>query len=199
MGIFKGKYSKYYTIPERVASDYPSRMLRTVEKELERNLELQQRYGRLSPVSNEKHLKLLQETHMRLSRRLDDVDPVGKYAHKVKSGLVGRGLLGTAISGLLKRERATRTQTAKPAAKASAADSRAYAPAPKEVRNARTVFGTDAHFSVNSLGRHYFKTRYLVIPCIQRQVRKEVLFAIGKGGKGYRGRHKGSPYGHIWC
>lgn len=197
------RYQYQYHMPERLDFEAKSRLARTVEKELERNLALQLQYGRLSPASNIQHLNLLKETHVRLSRELDALDPVRKKAAKVATSFTPTRFLQAALSVSLQRssERARKANAARssPAAKASAADSRNYVPGPQDVRNARTVFGTDAHFSVNSLGRHYFKHPYLVVPCVQRAVRKEVLFAIGQGGKAHRSPHQKRPYSHIWC
>lgn len=69
----------------------------------------------------------------------------------------------------------------------------------------RTVFGTDAWLSQSSApgrrlsrGGHFYSPS-LSVPCIQRDARRQVLFARGKGGKGHKGKRRPSKYGDIWC
>lgn len=62
----------------------------------------------------------------------------------------------------------------------------------------RTVFGTIARFAASK--SHPNGLRFiskLAFPCVQQQVRKEVMFANKKAGHGYRGPRR--PYREIWC
>jgi len=64
-----------------------------------------------------------------------------------------------------------------------------------------TKYGTAARYSgfTSVAGRPLFRGRQLLDPCIERYVRKQVLFAIGKGGKGFRTPHRRNSNSWIPC
>lgn len=76
----------------------------------------------------------------------------------------------------------------------SGSDMRRFMPDREDVR---TSHGTIAR--VGLAGLLGFVNPFGVIPCIQRQVRKEVLFALGKSGKGYHTRKRRSYSSEIPC
>lgn len=68
-----------------------------------------------------------------------------------------------------------------------------------------TIYGTSARF-VNNLSRlpralavAKFAVSGSVIPCIERMVRREVLFAKGKGGVGYKTPKRRNEFSGIPC
>lgn len=70
--------------------------------------------------------------------------------------------------------------------KAAASDMRQYNPTGKDFALNRS--GTVARLAARLQGLYFphFKHLSTVLPCIERAVRREVLFAKGKGGKGYK-------------
>lgn len=67
------------------------------------------------------------------------------------------------------------------------------------VRDIRTVFGTTAYLKAVSTPQRYFRSPTLVVPCLDRMVRKEVMFAKGHAGKGHRTRKRRGPLSSIGC
>lgn len=65
--------------------------------------------------------------------------------------------------------------------------------------NARTLFGTDAHVWRSRTDRPQYRSAGIVVPCIQRAVRRQVMFALGHGGRGHRVRHRFGPQSMIGC
>lgn len=65
----------------------------------------------------------------------------------------------------------------------------------------RTIFNTKAwmHRIGTKSSRRMFKNPTIAIPCIQRAVRREVMFANRKAGVGYRKKHKFNPLSMIGC
>lgn len=65
----------------------------------------------------------------------------------------------------------------------------------------RSVFGTEAIVNRVVHSMHLnggFLTRAIVVPCIQRAQRREVMFAKNQN-RGHRGRRRRSRFGDIWC
>lgn len=65
--------------------------------------------------------------------------------------------------------------------------------------NPRTVYGTEAKTVVSPTARRMFQNPLKAFPCIQRIVRKEVMFAKGHGGRAHRGRRRFNPLSAIGC
>lgn len=72
--------------------------------------------------------------------------------------------------------------------------------------NPRTIYGTEAWIGIpfpkswtrtGTVPRFVSKT--ISLPCVERSVRREVMFAKKKAGKGYRVRHRRHPFSEIWC
>lgn len=78
-------------------------------------------------------------------------------------------------------------------------DRRFYQPAGHEWPY--TKLGTAARYSsFTSLdGRPLFHRKSALIPCIKRYVRRSVMFALGKGGKGFRVKHKRNHDSEVPC
>lgn len=211
MSIFS-KYRPYYVEPQRLATDQASRLQRKVESELKRNLELQERWGRLSAdslIANSKHIDNLRAANERLRRVLDAPDYVVNKTRVLKTELYSsralRGLSLPTLAGLLQREKLNKAKAqpiaprVRSQANAGAAASRNFSFGPQDYRNPRTVFGTEAFHREFTLGRRKFLAGAITIPCVQRGVRREVMFAKGYAPGGHRGRHRRTPYSSIWC
>lgn len=66
----------------------------------------------------------------------------------------------------------------------------------------RTPFGTHAWTRLegaDAVTARVFRNPALALPCIQRAVRKEVMFAKRQAGKGHKGRRRRSVFSTIWC
>lgn len=83
----------------------------------------------------------------------------------------------------------------------SGGDKRRFDPTGKDY--ASTIHGTIAR--IGSVARVFtggapgFLNAPQVLPCIQRVVRREVMFALGHGGKGYRVRHRKNWQSGVPC
>lgn len=67
------------------------------------------------------------------------------------------------------------------------------------VHDIKTVFGTSAYARAVVSPRSYFRTPEIARPCVERLVRKEVMFAKKHAGKAHRTRKKRNPLSNIWC
>lgn len=89
------------------------------------------------------------------------------------------------------------------AGKPSGADRRRYNP--EGYANAQTRFGTRAYFGADTRKRSRVKysLRYLspwmVLPCVERVMRREVMFALRKAGRGHHARKRRGPYSFMEC
>lgn len=182
------KYRKFYKEPERYAPDIARerRLASRLERERQQvealSLAQRERFKPAWKVDEDRSL-VGPKDNMRLSAALamfqesDFVDPAKRKEYR--------------------RLRAIQEQQR---AKPAGADRRQYTPYPT-VDFASTVFGTAARFGA-VVGRHAvpkFRMAYAVIPCIERLVRREVLFAKGKGGKGYHTRKRRSWASGVPC
>lgn len=182
------KYRKFYKEPERYTLDITRerRLASTLERERKQvealSLAQRERFKPAWKVDEDRSLVGPKES-MTLSARLamfkesDFADPAKRLEYR-------------------RLRAAQEQQRAKPAG----ADRRQYTPYPT-VDFASTVFGTAARFGA-VLGRHAlprFRFASAVIPCIERLVRREVLFAKGKGGRGYHTRKRRSWSSGVPC
>jgi hypothetical protein len=86
--------------------------------------------------------------------------------------------------------------------KPSGADLRYFSPRKYESGFAgSTIYGTVPRFNVRAAVGVLPRIRraMAVVPCVQRAVRREVLFATGKGGKGYRTPHRRNANSGVPC
>lgn len=100
---------------------------------------------------------------------------------------------------LRRRQEALRAKRSKEgSAKVSGADKRFYNPTGKSLA-ARTS-GVVAGFVMPSHAwQQVFKNPGSVIPCIQRSIRRQVMFAKGHGGRGYRVKHRRTWSSGVPC
>lgn len=80
-------------------------------------------------------------------------------------------------------------------------DKRRYDPTGKD--HARTRYGEFARYAVGSpfasSWMQVFRNPTAVIPCIQRKSRREVMFAKGKAGRGYKVKHRRNIFSGVPC
>lgn len=207
------KFRHLYSEPERFDRYEASAVRRRVERELERVRAIEGRRTTLSPA-NQSHLKILQDFINEKSKAQIDVERAKARAIAAPSA---RNLRDhkTAISRLLnlaqrverlreitvsQRGGLTSSEGSKRGsnqgrAKPSGGDRREFNFNSPTIR---TIFGTAA--LINEIAhKPKFTTPNLVIPCIQRVVRREVMFATRKAGRGYRKPHRFGPSSLIGC
>lgn len=193
-----------YQEPERLS---PSEArLRRVQSELDRVESLERARPRLSPV-NKFHFQRLKEFESKFS---DEIDARRERVRKLserdsnEQSLRSRSLLKSAIlaaSNLQQRrttlrQRADAERRANILREASAPNRRYDLPG---FLNPRSIFGTEALTGMSPFHQKFFKNPLLSIPCIQRAVRREVMFAKGHGHKAHRGRRRRGPLSAIGC
>jgi hypothetical protein len=221
---FRDKHSKFYNLlpPEKRDYKTPERITRSDARQRRLDAELLREAGVSAglqaaidernrrrglagaPVSGYKK-KISDE----IQRFLDDATVLRQ---KVDSRSTARS---KAFVTALARERALSARLTREGfekAKAAAADKRQFNPQGKDF--ASTVHGTQAAFGYLSrglgirrdpLGAHRlaslpsFLNPTSLVPCIQRQERREVLFAKGKGGRGYKGKKRRTFVSGIIC
>lgn len=202
MGVF-AKYRKFYREPERISVE--NARLNRITAELQKNIELQERFNRLSPVTR----NIVTET-----RRVENDRLMG--GHKAAS-------IAAALSAFKERDFADPAKRAEyrtlrqmqeawragaqpggqQKVKPAGSDKRQYNPTGKEF--ASTKYGTIArlqnvtHRLTAAAWVPAFVTGSAVIPCVQRLLRREVMFALGKAGRGYRVRHRRTWSSGVPC
>lgn len=201
MGIFGGKYR--YPIPERLSKE-EARQRRLVAALEKTRKELEVRPSRLSPV-NVAHLERVKDFQRKILGEIDARRAHIKEIEKEQSSIGKSARRKAAISGLfqlqakaqsnLQRLRRARSLQR---SEASAADRRYFNPAGL-FYNPRSVFGTEARTFVGASGKRKFVHKASAVPCIDRAVRKEVMFAFGHAGRGYRVPHRFDPMSLIGC
>lgn len=201
MGLLRGKYR--YTIPERLTAD-EARQRRLVAALEKSRKELEDRPARLSPV-NVAHLERVKDFQRKILGELEARRARLREIDKLENSFRNRALRKAAVSGLFQlqlrqRENLQRLRKAQSAmrSKASAADRRYFNPL-RNIFNPRSLFGTEARTYVSSSGRRKFIDRTSSVPCVDRLVRKEVMFAKGHAGRGYRVPHRFNPMSLIGC
>lgn len=162
--------------------------------------ELEVRSARLSPA-NEFHRKKLEEFESKLKnalearrRNVERIRSKGDF-RRLKTARLLLLQLTQRRDALRQRAELERRASLQ---QASAVNRRSYLPRGFSV-NPRTVFGTEAWTAVSQGSRRYFKSPLLAIPCVDRLVRREVMFAKKHAGRAYRVPHKHNPFSHIGC
>lgn len=198
-----------YSRPERFDRFEPSAVRRRVERELERVRAIEDRRFALSPA-NQLHMKIINdflaesqkaELDVRRAKERMKVAPSQRNFADHKAAVSRLFNLHQRVERLRKQGATVVRSTA---AKASAGDRRQFnfSSSPTAV-NARTVFGTEAFVkfvpvTARAAAAHFLSPA-MVIPCIQREVRREVMFASRKAGRGYRVPHHRGPHSDIGC
>lgn len=188
----KNRY-KYYT-PERISPEIAR------ERRLEALLEREQRFNTvpnfaatLSRVSEKNRSSVAKSI---VNERLTDVH---------KAGLIAAALSQfkeSDFASAAKREQYRRLRAAQQAeqkVKPSGSDRRHYNPTGKDF--ASTIYGTVAALSRRSSLAWVptFKNPASVLPCIERIVRREVLFANQRAGVGYHTRKRRTWASGVPC
>lgn len=180
MGYFT-KYRKYYKEPERYTPDIArERRLAAVMKREAAGV------ATLSRVQ-------LEKTVVPAWKRLNDPETKGQKAASIAAALSRFREQDFADAQARaeyrklrnKQENLRNLQKVKPAG----SDKRRFNPQGKDY--ASTIYGTAARFvsDLSRLPRAFAVAKFAVsgnvVPCIQRMVRQEVMFATGKAGRGY--------------
>lgn len=190
MSLFR-KYRKYYQEPERYTPDIAR------ERRLVAALEKERQFAQAAALSRVQ----LKEREQFVPKWKLDEEPSRKVPKAVSITAALSRFKESDFADPARREqykqlrRLQEQQRAKP----SGGDRRRYSPYGNDY--ASTISGTVARVGA-TLGRHLlprFRFSYAVIPCIQRAVRREVMFANGKGGRGYKVPHRRSPLSGIPC
>jgi hypothetical protein len=191
----------YYKLPERLTES--EARLNRVRSEL-RRVELLER-TRFKPVSGNKlHLNRLKEFETKFSGEIEARRGRVRLLQKADKSKVNSDRLKAAmlvLSNLTKhrqmlRQRAEWERRANMIAEAQAPNSRYGLSA---IINPRSIFGTEAFTHIASNQRRHFKNAALSIPCVERLVRKEVMFAKRHAGKGWHSQRKWSGLSAIGC
>lgn len=198
-GWFTGRL---YKEPQRfTAAEARERRLAAAIEKSRKELE-----GRTAPLSaaNKVHLQRLKEFQSKFDAELKARRREVERLSKLEPSMENSRLHKAAISGLfqlkfrqlelLKRVSQTRRANVY---QAVAADRRYFQFG--DVFNPRTIFNNIAKSSVDAVSRRSFFSPLLTVPCIQRAVRREVMFAKGHGGKGHKGTRRYNPLSSIGC
>lgn len=205
MGLFS-HYRYLYKEPERLTPDEARerRVTAVLERERER---LKVERVPLS-LANKSYVNQLKEFEVKFGAELE--------ARRARMDAINRtnvssypksGALKAARSRLLQLEQrrnallqAAAAERRQNSFKPSGGDRRLWTP---YLLNPRSVFGTEAFVKhgtrVRGVERKLFKSPGLALPCVERMVRREVMFARGHGGKGHRVRHRFNPLSLIGC
>lgn len=198
MGYFS-KYRPYYKLPERVSPEIARERRLTALLERDRRMvDVPNFADTLSRVQN-KNLNSLSVPNGPLNDRRRPGQKAASIAAAKAALLKVPDKDWTAAhneqwKAIRHAESAIRAAQSQP----SGGDNRRFNPTGK---GAATIYGTRARLNVRS------KLNWLpvfahppsVLPCIQRWVRREVLFATGKGGRGYRSPHRRNSNSGIPC
>lgn len=205
MGIFGNKYT--YKITERLTpSEARERRLVSLLQKERQALEV--RVAPLSPA-NKFHLNKLKEFENKFGAELEARRKRALELQSLERSEYEAARNKRAISRLfqLQQRRAALLQNAAAerranSVKKSFVDRRFYDPT-RDDRSPRpkTVFGTTSWLKV-SLGpvaRRQHRNPTISLPCIDRLVRREVMFAHRHAGHGHRGKRKFNPLSLIGC
>lgn len=197
MGLLsKFGYHVTYKEPERLTAD-EARQRRFFSELTRQRKALEGRAERLSQA-NQFHLKKLKEFESKFQSVLEARAREVRFAkteRAKKFAMLGLFQLKQQRAALLQRADAERRRNYS-RSQAAAANRNYYSP---YLLNPRSVSGTEARTYVSATARRLFKNPLSAFPCIQRVVRREVIFAKGHGHKGHRGRRRFNPLSNIGC
>lgn len=198
MSIF-GKFRHLYKEPERFT---PSEAR---ERRLTAMLERETRFAQVPNFQNKLGQLRQQAAALSLAKKLVNEDTSkGRLFAASRAASIAH-VLGTfkesdfADPALRKKYRSLRRAQEQQRAKPAGADRRQYSPFGNDYGS--TIYGTRA--TVGAGLRKSWLPAYnlarFVVPCIQRSVRREVIFALGKGGKGWRTPHRRNFLSGVPC
>lgn len=160
--------------------------------------------------ANKTHLQRLKEFESEFSARIDERRREVRRFSNLSGPLKAREALrlhearseylklSDQLSGL--RSRARKEQRARTVYQASAADRRNWYPGSRFFQNPRNIFGGEARRIYTSVSnKQRFINAVYAVPCVRRAVRREVMFAKGRGGVGYRVKHRINQLSNMWC
>lgn len=194
------KYRKFYTVPERVSPEIAR--LNRITATLEKERTLADRYS-LSPVTSEivGNRRRLVEDALAERPKASSIEAALKtftekdFADPQKR-LIYRQLRSRQIA--LSSMRSEARKKVPP----SGADRRQFS---FEKDFPHTVYGTAARVGGSAhrlFGRSWlpkFLNPTAVVPCIQRMVRREVMFANGRAGRAYHVKHRRNWASGVPC
>lgn len=172
-----------------------------------KELEDRERLSALSQA-NKNHLQRLKEFEAEFSARIDARRrQMRSVPDRPLSRLEGLRLYAARseylnLSGQLSvlRRRARQEARSTLLQQASAADRRNWYPGSKYFRNPRDVWGGEAKRIASKVsGKSHFINSVYAVPCVRRLVRREVMFAKDKAGRGYRVKHRLNQLSNMWC
>lgn len=195
MPLFSGRYR--YNQPERFSPEEARE--RRLQSALERSRkELE---GRTEPLSlaNRIHLDRLKEFEVKFGKELEarrrQFKKSPQEVRRDKAAISRLFQLQAKQQELL--QRVAGTQRAK-VYQAVAGDRRFFNPF-GDAFNPRTIYGTEAHVGTSAFSRRVFRNPVLAVPCIQRAIRREVMFAFGHGGVGHKAKKRRNEMSLIGC
>lgn len=203
MGYFS-RYRKYYKEPERFTSS---------EARANRLTAMLERDRRFADLPNFVNVKSALSQAPKNSIALEKINVNDQKAFGHKAALIAAALSNfsekdfgdprkrAAYRALrLQQEalRASRSKGGRQKANVPGGDKRFYNPTGKSF--AARVSGVVASMYTPSYAwQQVFKNPGSVIPCIQREVRRQVMFAKGHGGRGYRVKHRRTWSSGVPC
>lgn len=204
-GIFPSKNHNLYKEPERFTSS-EARQRRLFAELSRQRKELEAQPTRLSPA-NKFHLNRLKEFEAKFSARIEFERKRVEHAVRRDPSIVRSLSYKAAMSRLLQlqQRRSALLQRAseerRKRLQERSVDSRYWNPWSEVRYYPRTVFGTDAwtRLGPGDAFRRVVKSALLSLPCLDRSVRRQVMFAKKKAGKGYRVKHRRGPLSAIGC
>jgi len=183
------RYRPYYRQPERISPE--NARLNRINAELQKNIEIQERFKRLSPAfekfdyQTRRVVKDIAErpkaasiaAALSMFKESDFADPAKRLAYRELRASQGG------------------QQKVKPAG----SDRRQFNPSGSDF--ASTIYGGFAQIGKKPRisGLPAFMNSWSVIPCIERIVRREVMFARHKAGKGYHSRKRRTWASGVPC
>lgn len=210
MGFLSSKFgTKYHNItyytPERLTSDQ-ARLRRHQSLITNQRKFLEADPASLSPA-NLFHLKRLQDFESKIGSELDARVRTARKLAEERPSIVKSPNYRSAMSSLskllqhrnvLQKNASTEKRYNDSKARAEAYDSRSwFAGAPED--RARTRYGTRLWYRVDARGKRYAKSPHIALPCISRVIRREVMFAQKRAGKGYRSKKRFNVFSLIGC
>lgn len=208
MGLFS-QYRYLYKEPERLSPEEARqrRLTSVLERERER---LRVENVRLSPA-NVSHINRLKEFQVKFGAELEarrarmlEVKRSNVNSYPKSSALRAAR---SRLSQLEQRQsallQAAAAERRRKSMFASAFDRRLFQFDPFAKFSGRTVFGTDAwmkhRVDRKGVARRVFRSPAISLPCIDRMIRREVMFANKHAGRAYRKPHKFNPLSLIGC
>lgn len=204
MGVF-AKYRRFYVEPERISPE--NARLNRINSALQRETEFR---SRLSPAT----LEVLERTR----RVLKDAQVGRPKAETISAALdmfeerhFADPQLRTAYRELRTLQNygplmATRREASQEASKGGQRKVRGFAPDFRSfwphTEAAFDVTGNPVRFTKFLFGTSWmpmFKHAQSVVPCIERWVRREVMFAKKKAGRGYKVKHRQRWHSGVPC